>query len=341
MVSIVVPVYNVEDYIRCCLESIVAQTYYDYEVIMVDDGSSDKSASICEEFVNRDSRFYLICQKNKGVASARNTGIKKAKGQYIFFIDSDDCINSNLLKILVDIAEKENANIVQVAFKEVPSDFVGYNEPVDLDEIFKATIKMTAIDCMYQLEISKTSEQRRKCLCTAVVWNKLYRVSQFDSLLFPEGMRIHEDQMVSHRNIIASDGITFVDFPLYYYRKAEGSLIRVGWTPKRLAILECYEDRIKRIHIMSVGKEEKAKLLDFVFYRYLVCIFRNYEMAEKKLQGEERKQTCQFLKNKMKDVYNSKQGKLKFSRRLFFKLFIINPSICVSICRIFDRLRKK
>lgn len=91
MVSIIIPVYNVEKYLHICLDSVLAQTYTDYEVILVNDGSKDDSGKICEEYVKRDKRFSLISQDNKGLASARNTGIKAAKGKYIYFIDSDDC----------------------------------------------------------------------------------------------------------------------------------------------------------------------------------------------------------------------------------------------------------
>ncbi|MCQ2520973.1 MAG: glycosyltransferase family 2 protein [Lachnospiraceae bacterium] len=337
MISVIVPVYNVEKYLRCCLDSIKEQTYKEIEVIMIDDGSTDHSYEICKEYQEEDERFQVIHQENKGLASARNTGIRAAKGDFLFFVDSDDCINICLLELLYNVAETKGANIVQIGFEDVESNFKDYHKNVDLKNLEKYTHTLSAKDCLYIIERSKPGKEYEINLRTIVVWTKLYRKSAFDSLLFPEGMRLHEDQFVIHRNIIAADGITYIDLPLYYYRKAEGSLIRVGWTPKRLSILECYDDRIKSVqHSELEGKED---LINHIFYRYLVCIFRNYGMADQKLKGEERKKICLLLKEKMKKIYHSKMGKITASKKIFFQYFMLCPTMCVRSCRVIDKIR--
>ena len=340
MVSIVVPVYNVEKYLRICLDSIKQQTYTDFEVIMVDDGSTDGSGAICEEYEKADGRFHLIRQENKGLASARNTGIRAAKGEYLYFVDSDDCIHVSLLDILVKVAEREHANIVQIGFVDVPSDFTDYTREVEGLEKFADTIRDCLLttyaweECIYLLENCKPGIEYQRNLQTVVVWTKLYRVSAFDTLLFPEGMRLHEDQMVAHRNFIQSDGMVYVDLPLHFYRKAQASLIRVGWTPKRLAIFDCYEDRLKCLIHQKKEENQYVDLINFVYLRYLICIFRNYQMAEKTLTGQEKSNCCKEIKQKMKLVLKAGTGKIAIKYRFFFGLFLCMP-------RLVSRIAKK
>lgn len=341
MISIIIPVYNVEKYLRCCLESVKNQTYRDIEVIMIDDGSTDNSFSICKEYADIDNRFKVIQQENKGLASARNTGIREAKGEYIYYIDSDDCINIRLLELLCKVADDTQANMVQVAFKDVPTDFSSYDEVddnLDDDAYIKSHIKRLSIqECLYNLEISKTREEHILSLRTVVVWNKLYRRQAFDMLLFPEGMRLHEDQMVAHRNIISADGMVYVDIPLHYYRKAEGSLIRVGWTPKRLAIFDCYDDRLKWIEDLPDDLEGKNELYRFVSLRSLVCYYRNYEMATKKLTGREKKEVCKGIMHRFKHTLRDRKRDISVGWSIYFKLFSIFPSLVLAITGIRKR----
>ena len=113
-ISIIIPVYNVQDYLTSCIESIIKQDYKDYEAIFINDGSTDDSLEILKQYVKTDKRFKLISQKNSGLSSARNTGINQAKGKYITFIDSDDWISKNYVGALVYNAEKYDADIVSI-----------------------------------------------------------------------------------------------------------------------------------------------------------------------------------------------------------------------------------
>ena len=330
MVSIVIPVYNVEKYLRNCLESVVNQTYQDYEVILVDDGSKDNSGLICKEYSEKYSSIKYIHQENKGLASARNTGINIATGDYLYFLDSDDCLNKRLLEIIVGVAEKENANMVQIGYKEVADDFdiASCDEEYTLDDALNNLSKFSVRDALYNIEKSKTIKEQQLCLRSVVVWTKLYKRSAFETLLFPEGMRLHEDQMVAHRNIIMAGGTVYVDLPLYYYRKNTSSLIRVGWTPKRLSMFECYEDRLKWISNLSDDNVWKNELKDYVYGRSLVCMFRNYEMAAKYLKGNEKKEVLNTIHGSLKKALKGKEsikGKLPVGKQLFFNCFLICP----------------
>ena len=112
LISVIIPVYNVEEYIRTCLDSISSQTYSNLEIILVDDGSTDKSPGICDEYQERDSRFRVIHKKNGGQSSARNEALDIAKGEYVSFVDSDDWLESDMYEVLINVINETGANIV-------------------------------------------------------------------------------------------------------------------------------------------------------------------------------------------------------------------------------------
>lgn len=116
IVTIIVPVYNVDKYLKRCIDSILCQTFCDWKLLLIDDGSTDKSASICDEYVKLDTRIKVVHKKNEGVSTARNLGIKLAKGKYITFIDSDDWIEKDFLEIIVSEKEKMNVPILVTGF---------------------------------------------------------------------------------------------------------------------------------------------------------------------------------------------------------------------------------
>lgn len=354
LVSIIVPVYKVEKYLNCCLDSIINQTYKHLEIILINDGSPDNSLQICKSYAEKDSRIKVINQENKGLASARNSGLREMSGDFFYFVDSDDYIHPNLIETTVKLAEKEKANIVQINIKEVPADFKGLtideleketqrlkNESIIQDEksfLVNTDIiqKFDLIQALYNLDLDNKNFANDIRLTTTVVWTKLYRTSAMKDFLFPEGMRMHEDQMVAHRIIQKGNGMIFVDIPYYYYRQSEASLIRVGWTKKRLAILDCYEDRLKCCE--EVGFQ---KLVDFIYLRYLVCMFRNYNMIDEKLSDEECKIEKKILLGRMKKLLEEKRGNLTRTKKIFYWSFLVCPSFFIFVFRIRNRIKSK
>lgn len=359
LVSIIVPVYKVENYISMCLDSICAQTYKNLEIILVDDGSPDSSALICQEYAVKDSRIHVIHQENKGLASARNTGLRSMTGEYFYFVDSDDCIHPQLIETVVKIAESENANLVQINIETVPADFSGYNlseivceyaeqshngdknekshkllddeedrnyrnilGKIEWKDVQGKLQKYDLTQSLYNLDKDNQNFARDIRLTTTVAWTKLYKTSAYKSFQYPEGMRMHEDQMVAHRVVQMGGGMVFLDMPMYFYRQSAASLIRVGWTPKRLAILDCYEDRLKCCE--EIGNKQ---LVDYIFERYLVCMFRNYNMVNQKMQGEEKIKAKKEIYGKMKALYHSKRGIASKSKKIFFETFFLCPGV--------------
>ncbi|MDE7282065.1 MAG: glycosyltransferase, partial [Lachnospiraceae bacterium] len=262
-VSIVIPVYNVEKYLRLCLDSVLAQKFINFEAILVDDGSTDSSPAICDEYVKKDGRFKVIHQKNGGLSHARNIGIKHAVGDYVFFLDSDDCIHPLLLKKLTEIAEKYHAALVQTDIESVAEDFSDYEKEIDSDF---TVYPFDTIDAFYNIDRDNKNITQDIRLITLVVWTKLYRRDLVEKIAFPEEIKLHEDQMVAHRFVVEGGGIVFCKAPLYFYRSRQGSLITEGWTVKRLVIFDCYKDRVEWAKKIQ-GDEKRVR--DLVYYIYI------------------------------------------------------------------------
>lgn len=337
MISLVIPVYNVEKYLAVCIESCINQTNSDWEMILVDDGSTDSSLDICKEYEKKDSRIKVVHQENKGLSGARNTGVKNAKGEYIFFVDSDDCLDCNCLKVLSKLAEYTKSPLIQINLKFVPEDFkpeqnnlmisIVDNDLKMGDKTYTIN-KFDTIDAFYNLDKDNKKIAEDIRLTTTVAWTKLYRLDAYKALLFPEEVRLHEDQMTSHRRIVEAKGMVFVDIPLYFYRQANNaSLIRVGWSPKRLAILDCYDDRLETVkQLCSEDKTDRSKeLLNYIYLRTMVCYFRNYCMVVKNVKDKTAINYKKDIIARMKKHIKNKAGKLTLGKKFLFNAFVIWP----------------
>ena len=228
MVSVIIPVYNVKKYLMCCIESVVHQTYSDMEILLIDDGSTDDSGKICDEYAKRDERIHVIHQENRGLSAARNIAIDQAHGDYIFFLDGDDYLNYSCIKTAVSLCEKTDADIAvlqMINTKETS------NEQVELDEgkIKKVYSPEEAIEAsLYQVEFS----------CCAP--SKLYKKHIFDNVRFPVG-KLAEDLATCHLLIDNAEKIAYSNYIGYYYRQRSGSIMRV-FNPNRLDAIQWAKD---------------------------------------------------------------------------------------------------
>ena len=197
-ISIVIPVYNVEPYIEKCLSSVVNQTYKNIEIIIVIDGSTDKSEEICNSFAKDDDRIIIIKQENQGLSAARNSGIKVMTGEFVMFVDGDDYVDKDFC-IAPYVAAKEN-NADLVIFNYLKIDNTG------------AIVKTTYNNLSYGIISKNFAIEQGDC----VVWNKLYHSSLFHGFLFPEG-RVYEDISTTHKLIINAKKIIRIKNDLYFY----------------------------------------------------------------------------------------------------------------------------
>lgn len=204
LLSIIVPVYNVEKYLRRCLDSILAQTYKNIEVILIDDGSPDNSGEICDEYASRDNRIRTFHIENNGVSSARNFGLKKAKGEYIGFVDSDDYIAPEMYEVLVKNLEEYNAGISICGFsqEDVNGEFHRYWE----EDVLKT------FNTAEQIEYLLVNKYYR---CS--IWDRIFKKEVLNNVFFHKDINIYEDMLFDYEAIKNSQKAVYTSTPYYYY----------------------------------------------------------------------------------------------------------------------------
>ena len=234
-VSIIVPVYNTAPWLDRCIESLVNQTYQDIEIILVNDGSSDSSRQVCAYWQEKDKRIKYLYKENGGQASARNMGLDYATGEYIAFVDSDDCVMPQYVEQLVRVCVENKTEI----------SFCGYA----LTDEFTPADKTDLPDEVYNTEIISQYDYFERIyshqeIAYVVVWNKLYHRNIFADVRFKE-VRMYEDEGVIHHIISKCDKIAVFYQPLYLYAVRQNSTMTTpGFSEKNLLILPMLEERI-------------------------------------------------------------------------------------------------
>lgn len=268
-VSIIVPVYNVENYLHRCVDSILEQTYSNFEIILVDDGSKDDSGNICDYYKQKDCRVKVIHKENGGLSDARNCGMKIAKGDYILFVDSDDYLDKFSIEKLFEKAKKFNLDIVEgkaytVKKSTTIDDFVTYG--IDEKRIYSGTeyaISRIKNHCFY-----------------AAVWLKMYKkeLIEKNKLKFKD-KRLHEDELWNPQAILNADRIMYIDYPFYYYDTSRDSSIMNNISQKNIesVMKNCYE-------LADFYKSKNMKISSRnIFLNYVV---KQYMMISTKCSNE-------------------------------------------------------
>ena len=224
-VSVIMPVYNAERYLRAAIDSVVSQTFTDWELILVDDGSTDASAEICDEYAAGDSRIRVIHRANGGLSAARNTALDVAVGEWITFVDSDDMLHSQFLATLIEIQHHSGSEIVCAGAVE------------GAEPTFKAVGVPSLRTYKAEQATRLTLYQRHGMLNTA--WSKVFARRIFDKERFTPGI-LYEDLDFFYRAYAQVDTVTFTRARLYFYRSTPGSLVR-RWRDNRLDVLAVTE----------------------------------------------------------------------------------------------------
>lgn len=207
-ISVIVPVYNVANYLRECLDSILQQEYENMEIILIDDGSTDMSGVICDEYAENDSRFRVIHQANSGAAAAKNAGLRVATGEYLSFVDSDDTVESGAFWHMVNLLEESSADVIQCSFRDLYTDET--IDHVTLEEF----CTFTTPEYLTRYTVDWTC-----CL----LWDKLYKRSLFDGIYFEEG-HIVDDEFFTYQGIMNARKIIHDPTIVYNYRKRRSSV---------------------------------------------------------------------------------------------------------------------
>lgn len=305
-VSIIVPVYQVEKYIRQCIDSILAQTFTDFELILVDDGSKDRSGQICDEYAGMDKRVKVIHQKNSGAAAARNSGMDQAVGDYFLFVDSDDYVVPTMVECLYEKVVKEKADIAVCNYL--------YFFENDREKDFSTSIKSEVLP---GTEIFYNRKNERNYGIWTVVWNKLYRKETVGKVRFRFG-RYFEDEFWA--NDIYQMDIKVVTIPecLYYYRQHDESTMKQKSIQKNFDVIEAFQERID-IYLQKPEYAHQA---------YKVLIFSLEYLSESKrliTNKNEEKIFIQAEKRTRQIVKQLKKGNLSKIQRASLVLIGINP----------------
>lgn len=234
VISVVVPIYNVEKYLHRCVDSIINQTYKNLEIILVDDGSLDSCPKICDDYSKKDNRIKVIHKKNGGLSDARNAGMKIAKGEYISFVDSDDWIEHEMMERLYEVMVETNGDIASCGVRMVWDDNTPSKMLTKSNGKFVLDSCEKAMDSLISAEIIQT------------VWNKLYKTEIVKKILFPYG-KINEDEFWTWQVVAASNKVVSIDIPLYNYFQRAGSIMQGGNSFNPYLVLEAKCSRYEYI----------------------------------------------------------------------------------------------
>lgn len=270
MISVIVPVYNVEKYLKQCVDSIIAQTYTDLEIILVDDGSTDLCPGICDEYAAMDTRIRVLHKKNGGLSDARNAGLEVARGEFIGFVDSDDYIMPMMYELLYQACVDHGVAVAMCGRRVI-------------DE--KETVIRYEC-CMENAALLEAKEAVQSLLrndnrCDSAVWDKLYRSFLFVDIRYPAKVH-YEDQNVTARLISYSERIYHVGQALYVYRKREGSITSSEFNEHSI-------DEVKQAELLKEFVDEKypelkEDSLNFVSYKASFPLFRAYRCKDSRMR---------------------------------------------------------
>ena len=305
-ISIIIPVYNVENYLRSCLDSVLSQTYKDFEVLMVNDGSTDGSGAICQDFAERDSRFHYFEKENGGLSDARNYGLDRAKGHYITFLDSDDFLFEDYLENLYYASRLSDSDITIGGYCRFgDSNFYFYNDHFKSDSLvaFKDFQAIQYLDSMLDVTF----------LTFSTAWGKLFKRELFSELRFPYG-KYAEDQFLIWKLYMKADKIYVFNGASYVYRMNPSGLSNI-FTLKHLDYIDAIEERIKETKdIEGIEIQHSFNMYRYVLQRILGQLEEHDYIDEakevrKKLELAEQGQYS-FLSDEVKEIEVENGGEL-------------------------------
>ena len=299
LISVIIPVYNVEKFLPYSLDRVINQTYKNLEIILINDGSTDNSKAICKQYEEKDNRIKLINQKNQGAAVARNTGLDNASGKYIGFVDSDDVISLEFYTGLYKLLKETDSDISECASVQISEDDL-FNKNYKFDNIdnidFITTNSLGALNRINSEEIYITGK-------SIVVWNKLYKRQLFNDIRFPIGKK-YEDDLTTYKIFNKINKLASKEKVLYNYVKRKNSLMHKEFSMDRLEALEVFDN------YEHFFKEYNNR------YLYVKCLVRYlrilYTILEElyNSQYKEKEKVKNIIEKKFKEIYNKLENNL-------------------------------
>lgn len=307
LVSVVVPIYNVEPYLRECVNSILGQTYSNTEIILVDDGSTDGSSLICDEYSKRDSRIRVIHKANGGLSDARNTGLDDAHGDFVTFVDSDDWLEPNMIERCMNLIEINNADFCGASF------MLAYRDHKVPNHVFAKGP-----------EVYSKEEALAKYLFNTnigvCIWGSVHRRSLWDEVRCPVG-KLHEDQHTKYLLLDHANIVVFDPEPLYNYRQRKGSIGHSSFSEHSYDLLKGIDAQYNYISKKYPNIEPSIGAACSFWY----AVFVNM-MLKGRYWDEATARSCQrFVRDHITDIMKSKN--LRFNRKAQLALFAISLAI--------------
>ncbi len=250
-ISIIVPVYKVEAYLRPCVDSILAQTFSDFDLILVDDGSPDNCGAICDEYATKESRVHVILQQNGGLSAARNAGIEAASGEYLTFVDSDDMIHPETMEKMLFILKETGAELCVCSL-------LNFRQETELHCADPHTLSYRSLDPVAACNRLYDPDGVK----FTVACGKLYARRLFSSLRFPVGM-LHEDEATTYQALYAANKVVELSNQLYFYRSNPASIMNSSFSSKRFDALKAFQDR--KLFFETHGETALAEKTDWMY----------------------------------------------------------------------------
>ena len=315
-ISVIVPIYNAEDYLLKSISAISCQTYKNLEIILIDDGSTDGSLKLCQEFAQKDDRIKVYTQKNKGVASARNKGISVATGDYIGFADCDDLVSFDMYEVLADLINKTGSQIVGCQYSKFQKKpcFTKSDE-------YKIYGVEEGIKALLKEEISN------------FLWDKLFDRKLFGDLSFKNGI-IYEDFDLLYKLLMKTNNITITSSILYGYYQRPGSYVHSNDEEKVLNYIEVYQRRYKYLNkcFSNLKEEIEASLIIsiFIVFRNIVLSKNIKLLSNSKVNGEY---------ERLKKLVRTTPYEFPSLKKLLIKVLCLNKYLFYFIAKVFYKLK--
>ncbi|WML51597.1 glycosyltransferase family 2 protein [Neobacillus sp. PS3-12] len=323
VVSIVVPIYRVEKYLRRCLQSILQQTYKQLEIILVDDGSPDDCGKMAEEFARKDNRIKVFHKENGGLSDARNYGMKYVTGDYTIFVDSDDWLAANMVEQMMNVSEEYQADIVQTAF------YYAYDEYLLFDNRYYAKDDYPIVlDQTLMCELVKNEKVKN------FAWGKLYKTSIIRNIPFRKGV-LFEDVFWAHTVMHKVNKLVLLTQPLYYYFQRSDSIVAT-YTPRNLDILKGLKERhqfIETFYKELVNESYRVILETSLIHYNLLLLNRKQD-----LDGKYKREIWKYINKNYQNLKMAVESEHSLRNQL--TLFTIHPSLNIGYLFLKKILRK-
>lgn len=309
LISVIVPVYNVEKYLERCLNSIINQTYKNLQIIVVDDGSTDSSGKICDQYKEKDERIQVIHKKNGGLSDARNQGLKIATGEYIGFVDSDDYIAQDMFETLYNAIEKYNADISIVSFYEIYNGkVIGVRDSKNIEE-------MNKFEAMNEL-LKDTKIQ-------SYAWNKLFKHDLFKKMEFPTGKNF-EDIATTLLLFEKSNKVVLVEEPKYYYVRRDDSIVGV----RNSKTYNDYLEVIYNKYLYLKGKYKETELYNaYNFVINMIWVYTIIVTFDLNDVYEKYEKLYKILKEIIQKYENEITDKLDYYNKVVLYMILLDKDV--------------